>query len=80
MHAHALILLSLVVHLYERAQGMHPIMLIHPTRGILPGQVALRYMNKVDFMRVGTWSSNSWSFINRKASDAVPLREAEHLR
>ena len=57
---------------------MHPIMMADPNSRILPGQVALRYMKKVDLMRDVV--EQFLEFTNRKASDAIPLREAEHLR
>ena len=40
--------------------GMHPLVILDPNSSALSGQVALRYMNKLDLQRVGSRSSNSW--------------------
>ena len=65
-------MLGLVVHLHERAQGMHPFMMADPKCRILCGQVALRYMNKVDLKRVGGRSSNSWRWKNGRPRTRPP--------
>ena len=59
---------------------MHTIMPIDPNSRILPGQVAMKYMNKMDLTACPDLVESFLEMINRKVSDTIPLREAEDLR
>ena len=51
-------------HMHEGTQGMHPLVILDPNSNALSGQVALKYVNKLDLQRVGSRSSNSWRWKN----------------
>ena len=59
---------------------MHPLMIRDPVSNALSGQVALRYIEQVGPPAGRDVVEHFLEFIKRKASDAIPLRGAEHLR
>ena len=79
LNTHALIMLGDVAHLHESTHGMHPFIMLDPNRSSLPGQVALRYMNKLDMQAVSvldiiSWRSTfRWSRTHRLSSRPITL-------